>query len=242
MPIFLEWAPEGVLIEAQARTRDDDTNKNDQKRNSEGVDSLTNHHTLYVKNLNFKTTEASLRQHFEKICPIKSVKIALKKDPVKGFLSSGFAFVEFHNQENLNLALDKLHNTVFEGHELQISRSQGTVKNHEHDAKRRGGQLGTPDWLDNNCTKLLIRNIPFEASVREVKDLFKAFAQIKSIRLPKKFDRQHRGFGFIEFVSHQEALNAYTLLSSTHLYGRHLVIEWIKPDTFLNVDENKMAL
>ncbi|RHN48056.1 putative nucleotide-binding alpha-beta plait domain-containing protein [Medicago truncatula] len=35
----------------------------------------------------------------------------------------------------------------------------------------------------------------------------------------------HRGFAFVEYVTQQEAQNALTALSSTHLYGRHLVIE-----------------
>lgn len=34
----------------------------------------------------------------------------------------------------------------------------------------------------------------------------------------------HRGFAFVEFVTKQEAQNALQALSSTHLYGRHLVI------------------
>lgn len=46
--------------------------------------------------------------------------------------------------------------------------------------------------------------------------------QIKSLRLPKKFGH-HRGFAFVEYVTKQEAQNALQALSSTHLYGRHLV-------------------
>jgi RNA recognition motif-containing protein len=46
--------------------------------------------------------------------------------------------------------------------------------------------------------------------------------QIKSLRLPKKFGN-HRGFAFVEYVTKQEAANALQALSSTHLYGRHLV-------------------
>lgn len=46
--------------------------------------------------------------------------------------------------------------------------------------------------------------------------------QIKSLRLPKKFGN-HRGFAFVEYVTKQEAQNALQALSSTHLYGRHLV-------------------
>lgn len=47
--------------------------------------------------------------------------------------------------------------------------------------------------------------------------------QIKSLRLPKKFDGSHRGFAFIDFLTRQEAQNAFEALHSTHLYGRHLV-------------------
>ncbi|KAJ0076740.1 hypothetical protein Patl1_36431 [Pistacia atlantica] len=51
--------------------------------------------------------------------------------------------------------------------------------------------------------------------------------KIKSLRLPIKFGN-HRGFAFVEFVTKQEAQNALQALSSTHLYGRHLVLERAK--------------
>jgi len=50
--------------------------------------------------------------------------------------------------------------------------------------------------------------------------------QLKSVRLPKKFDTRSRGFAFLEFTSRHEAENAYTALRHTHLLGRHLIIEW----------------
>ena len=48
----------------------------------------------------------------------------------------------------------------------------------------------------------------------------------------------HRGFAFIEFVSHNEAKNAFEALGSTHLYGRRLVLEWsnIDSENDLNTD------
>ena len=49
---------------------------------------------------------------------------------------------------------------------------------------------------------------------------------IKSVRLPTKFDGTHRGFGFVDFLTKQEAQNAFESLGATHLYGRHLVLEW----------------
>ncbi|KAL5097318.1 hypothetical protein RYX36_001645 [Vicia faba] len=63
--------------------------------------------------------------------------------------------------------------------------------------------------------------------------LLKVFAaicsdlQIKSLKFATKFGN-YKGFAFVEYVTQQEAHNALTALSSTHLYGRHLVIERVK--------------
>lgn len=48
--------------------------------------------------------------------------------------------------------------------------------------------------------------------------------------MPKKMDGQHRGFAFIDFLTKQEAKTAFESLGATHLYGRHLVLEWAKEE------------
>jgi multiple RNA-binding domain-containing protein 1 len=83
-------------------------------------------------------------------------------------------------------------------------------------------------------TKLLIRNVPFEASKKELRELLSTFGQIKAMRLPKKLSGEHRGFCFVDFLTEQEAKHAFESLSSTHFYGRHLVIEWAKDDDSLS--------
>ena len=51
------------------------------------------------------------------------------------------------------------------------------------------------------------------------------------MRMPSKFDGNHRGFCFVEFLTKQEAKNAFKALDNTHLYGRHLVLEWAQEDS-----------
>lgn len=53
--------------------------------------------TLFVKNLNFETTEDDFRAYFERCVAIRSARIATKKDPKHSgqVLSMGFGFVEF---------------------------------------------------------------------------------------------------------------------------------------------------
>ena len=55
---------------------------------------------------------------------------------------------------------------------------------------------------------------------------FSSHGQLKSVRLPKRFDARSRGFAFLDFVSRHEAETAYAALRHTHLLGRHLVLEW----------------
>ena len=68
-------------------------------------------------------------------------------------------------------------------------------------------------------------------------------AQFKTVSLPKKVDEYdpltgtknpHRGFAFVEFLTQDEARNAMQLCSSTHLYGRHLVLEYAKEGSTVN--------
>ena len=76
-----------------------------------------------------------------------------------------------------------------------------------------------------------MRNLAFQASQKELNSLFSSFGQVKKIRIPKKNGGTHRGFAFVDFTTHQEAVNAMTALKSAHLYGRHLVIEWAKDES-----------
>ena len=50
-----------------------------------------------------------------------------------------------------------------------------------------------------SATKLVLRNVAFEATKRDVQLLFNPFGVLKSVRVPKKFAGSHRGFAFIEY-------------------------------------------
>jgi multiple RNA-binding domain-containing protein 1 len=76
-----------------------------------------------------------------------------------------------------------------------------------------------------SATKIVVRNVAFEATRRDVQKLFNPFGTLKSCRLPKKFDGAHRGFAFVELATRRETSAALEALAGTHLYGRRLVIE-----------------
>ena len=61
------------------------------------------------------------------------------------------------------------------------------------------------------------------------------------MRLPRKFDGAHRGFAFVDFLTHEEAKAAAESLANTHLYGRHLVLEWAAASESLDALRTKAA-
>eukprot|EP00041_Stephanoeca_diplocostata_P031429 m.978405 g.978405 ORF g.978405 m.978405 type:complete len:991 (+) comp23957_c0_seq1:104-3076(+) len=233
VPLYLEWAPEGCLRERtddespSVATNDDGAAAvlpDEESKDDDSSSAPTT--TVFVKNLNFATTEDDFRAFFERCVAIRSARIATKKDPKHSgqVLSMGFGFVEFNSMEDAKLAMKQLQHGELDGHKLELK-----ISSKAESASRKRTERGRT--VKAGGTKLLVRNLPFEASKKEVKELCQAFGQIKSIRLPKKFDGAHRGFAFVDFLTKKEALSAFEALSlSTHLYGRRLVIEWAQDD------------
>merc|ERR1712071_400651 len=120
-----------------------------------------------------------------------------------------------------------LQHSNLDGHVIELKRSSRTS-----DAKNDVKATARKTSSKNNepiSSKLLVRNVPFEALTVEVVELFKPFGELKAVRLPKKSlgSGTHRGFAFVEYVTKQDAKKAFESLSiSTHLYGRRLVLEW----------------
>jgi len=108
----------------------------------------------------------------------------------------------------------------------------------EEESKGKKDAKGSKD----SGTKMIVRNVAFEATKRDLSQLFGPFGQLKSLRMPRKFDGSHRGFAFIEFVTKKEAANAYAAVKNTHLHGRHLVLEYAKEDEALQDLRERTAM
>nr|XP_046916587.1 probable RNA-binding protein 19 isoform X4 [Dermatophagoides farinae] len=238
-PLYLEWAPEDIFSGSSAKSSDKSIDVVDEKPEEIIIEDGS---TIFVKNLNFDTTEEDFRQYFEdKIGPVHTATIATKKT-AKGILSMGYGFIQFYKSKMAKEAIKKLQNSTLDGHPIEIKLSNRTTTSKTNQTamvksfsgKNRSGQKQTG-------SKICVKNIPFEATVEDVRKIFSSFGQIKSVRIPKKLagSSQYRGFGFVDFVTKEDAKRAFDALSaSTHLYGRPLVLEWAKNDTIMNIDNN----
>jgi multiple RNA-binding domain-containing protein 1 len=86
---------------------------------------------------------------------------------------------------------------------LNVSYRQEVVK--------RKSSSGTKQ----KSSKILVRNVPFEATQKELRELFGTFGELKTVRLPKKLSGTgpHRGFAFIDFLTKQDAKVSETSVS-----------------------------
>ncbi|KAG0699594.1 hypothetical protein DFH29DRAFT_935916 [Suillus ampliporus] len=180
--------------------------------------------TLFVKNLAFSTTAERLMQVFRNLPGFSFARVQTKPDPkrptVPGTeaprLSMGYGFVGFKTTEDARKAMKSMQGFILDGHALHVKfAGRGT----EDEPKDKTVAKST-------STKMIVKNVPFEATKKDIRELFSAHGHLKSVRLPKKFDSRSRGFAFLEFLTRHEAENAYAALRHTHLLGRHLVLEW----------------
>lgn len=63
--------------------------------------------TLYIKNLNWKSTEESIRKMFGKVEGLKTVVLPKKKGPAGENLPMGFGFVVYENRQQALKALNR---------------------------------------------------------------------------------------------------------------------------------------
>lgn len=179
--------------------------------------------SIFVKNLNFSTTTEALTSIFNKLNGFVLATVKTKPDPKDSTkrLSMGFGFAEFKTKDEANTAISVLDNTVLDGHRLQLklSHRQNVVGSGKSKDKAKAS------------SKIIVKNLPFEATRKDVFELFNSFGQLKSVRVPKKFDKSARGFAFVEFLLPNEAEHAMDQLQGVHLLGRRLVMQYAEENS-----------
>nr|XP_013180953.1 unnamed protein product [Papilio xuthus] len=113
-----------------------------------------------------------------------------------------------------------------EGRDGDSSKPEGNNEDNKDDHNNPNNKQDTPLKFTN---KLLIKNLPFQATKSDVQRLFKGKFNFTNIRIPKKRDGNSRGFCFVELDSEKRVIEAIEYFGkSTHLYGRRLVLEKAK--------------
>ena len=233
VPLYLEWAPvdaftakpaaasaAAAIVPTSAAVTD--------AADNEAIEG----NTIFVKNLSFTTTEQSLLDLFKAAAAVRSVHIATKKNGGKAVaaggpkvLSMGYGFVELRTGEDVKAVIGRMQGVQLDGHALELKSSSRSLTSTATGAAATAAGA-TAGSTAGTSRRLIVKNLPFEATTDEVRALVKPFASVTRVRLPRKMDGSHRGYGFVDFTSSEEAREAMVRLGHTHLYGRSLVLQW----------------
>ncbi|GAA6062934.1 hypothetical protein JCM10212_005947 [Sporobolomyces blumeae] len=221
--LYLEKAPSAIWSDAASSASTADPTpvvRAPETATASSTEDVAPGATLFVKNLNFVTTSARLEATFGHLDGFKFARVQTKPDPSqpKKTLSMGYGFIGFGSPADATRAKAALDRQVVDGHQLDVRFAQ------------RGSSQAMPESrksrADETTTKVLVKNVPFEATRKELRQLFSAYGQLKSVRLPRKMDNSTRGFAFLDFATRRDAEAAFAALEHTHLLGRHLVLQW----------------
>lgn len=147
VPLYLEWAPENTFKSGSVATKPEKSKSEPMeteeqppvKQEAEPVKEEVEENadvpaeaetTLFLRNLNFKTREEGIRDHFKRLGMIHSIQVAMKKDPQnpKEKISLGYGFIQFKRKATSEKALREMQFTNIEGNQVELKKSDRILK------------------------------------------------------------------------------------------------------------------
>ncbi|OKL63757.1 hypothetical protein UA08_00030 [Talaromyces atroroseus] len=167
--------------------------------------------TVYVTNFPPTADEAYIKNLFSEFGKIVEVRFP----SLKYNTHRRFCYVQFETADQA-IAATKLNSTfVGDGLNLQVKISDPSQKQDRHGPMYEGREIH-------------VSNVHFEASESDLKDLFAKYGAIETVRIPRKVNGEHRGFGFIIFSTKEEATAALAM-HKQEFRGRPLQVKVSTP-------------
>lgn len=140
--------------------------------------------TLFLKNLSFSTTTDRLAATFSHLSDFVFARVQTKPDPRRPSdrLSMGFGFVGFKTTRAATMARSAMHGFSLDGHALEVTFARRGEEPVDAD-----GRKGTATGKAKGTAKIIVKNLPFEATKKDVRDLFRC-ATISTPRLSRLFE------------------------------------------------------
>ena len=107
-------------------------------------------------------------------------------------------YIQFKESDDARTATTLNGETLSNGLKLVAEISDPSHKQQRHGALYEGREL-------------FIKNMPFTANEKEVKELFSEYGKVESARIPRKFNGESKGIGFVVFRDRHDALKALSL-------------------------------
>ena len=165
---------------------------------------------IFIKNLDTAIDNKALHDTFAAFGNILSCKVA--QDELGN--SKGYGFVHYETAEAANNAIKHVNGMLLNEKKVYVG--------HHIPKKDRMSKF---EERKANFTNVYAKNIEFSVTDDDFRKLFEQYGEISSASLTMDHEAgRHRGFGFVNFVRHEDAAIAVDSLNETEWKGQKLYV------------------
>jgi len=162
---------------------------------------------IFIKNLDKSVDNKALYDTFSMFGNILSCKVSYDEHGN----SKGFGFVHYETGESAQASIEKINGKLLNGKKLFVGLFM--------QRKDRSGSEEEPKW-----TNIYVKNLAKETSEEKMKELFSKFGSITSAFLAMDENGQSKGFGFINYDTHEEAQAAIDEMNGKDVDGNPIYV------------------
>jgi len=174
---------------------------------------------VYVKNLDENVDDEQLRTLFSKYGSIKSA-IVMRGEDGK---SKGFAFVNFEQPEEAEIACNALNDTDLNGKTVYVGRAQKKAER-EAELRSKFEQMKMEHMTKYQGVNLYIKNLDDDIDDTKLRGIFDQFGTITSAKVMSDGKNAPKGFGFVCFSTPEEATKAVTEMNGKIVGNKPLYV------------------
>ncbi|KZZ96789.1 poly(A) RNA binding protein [Moelleriella libera RCEF 2490] len=164
---------------------------------------------VFIKNLDVAIDNKALHDTFAAFGNILSCKVAQDENGN----SKGYGFVHYETDEAAQQAIKHVNGMLLNEKKVYVG--------HHIPKKDRQSKF---DEMKANFTNIYVKNIQPDATDDEFRDLFEQYGDITSASLARDQDGKSRGFGFVNYTTHESAAQAVEELNGRDFRGQDLYV------------------
>ncbi|XP_075684163.1 polyadenylate-binding protein 1-A-like [Rhinoderma darwinii] len=162
---------------------------------------------VFVKNLDKSIDSKLLFDTFSAFGNILSCKIVCDENG-----SKGYGFVHFETQESAQKAIDSLNGMLLNEQKVFIG--------HFKSRNEREPEVGVRALFTN----LYIKNFGEDMDDGRLKELFSKYGPTLSVKVMTDENGTSKGFGFVSYEKHEDALRAVDEMNGKHVNGKAIYV------------------
>ncbi|KAL7401843.1 hypothetical protein ABVT39_005325 [Epinephelus coioides] len=213
--------------------------------------------TIFVGHLPASASNERLTEIFSEIGPVKQCFVVRERGTDK---CRGFGYVTYSMLEDAQRALKEV--KEYDGQKLALSVAKRKIKDKRKTGPKKPAAApeepaaaakepavaakepaAAPEENQQKSkglskkflkARLIIRNLSFQCSEEDLKQVFSNYGTVLESKIPLKPDGKMRGFAFVLFKNVSEAARALSAMNMKAIKGRQVAIDWAVPkDKFI---------